>query len=563
MGEDSTQNRTKDREKLADRCIARCNAKGSTASKAIGAWMMSLVFVWLATLERGHERIQVLANEVRQVSYDSGTGTSWKRPAPSAIDQPTDSVDTVDAAATPPTAAPVAFHSRREERESPNNQKQEALSKYRRELTELPIFGVKIPVPRVIVPIVWSAALLMLLWYMLGVRAKLLHLAALAVKIRKTELGASDDDLHDLVGDGPWWLAPLPTRDHDVNREQLRRALGWSLKGRAAVVLAIAAFTVMYLIIARVTWIGVFWNEVYQDRRSLLTTANTVIIVLLGLAPLALFWRWFRTRTIPDQELGEARPDPMTRRELLAKTVALVVGTTVVSLLFKLKMGTAPKRRPRFRLGDKALPYKTTPALAEGFYLNPRRAADMVGARRRSSGTVHYVTDSGLIPHLSSSSTIRQSRLIRLADKTLAARPSSTQPTPLQSTTKPMDARVNLVASSQSFERAALERLNINIDTTLELLLQGLTHDMALKAAGELPSFRLYDLVAALAVRRDRLDILKKMDELIQRSSTAKQFEHRRAKWNDMNGRWRKRHVDKTKPVIWKTPWSSNVRYSL
>lgn len=119
--------------------------------------------------------------------------------------------------------------------------------------------------------------------------------------------------------------------------------------------------------------------------------------------------------------------------------------------------------------------------------------------------------------------------------------------------------RVNKSVAAYSFEQAALSHLKEeSMKSICLLLLIGITQD--LKFTKHLngkytPSFRLYDLLAGLAVRSDNEEYLVRMLSMIERTDNNLKtlFEERIHKWTNKDSRWyRKWHQGLR--AKWKVP---------
>lgn len=253
-----------------------------------------------------------------------------------------------------------------------------------------------------------------------------------------------------------------------------------------------------------------------------------------------------------------------------------------------------PKGKPR-------IPYmKTMPAsyvkagMKGGFYERPSTAPEKV--RRQGHGlatVIHYVTGGGRMPFVES---IR--RLKPLAAEVVspveAARAGQSRP------------HVNSGRCSAVYEMAALARVNEGkYREACQLLVEGINQDVLIKrSAGGLPSMRLLDLLATIAVRRGDDGYMRQLEEfvkpqtgpvrlLIERhpvstpaarkkrggkpeagSWTAVMndasldkikerrlaaFDARVAKWRNPDGEWYRNRTDGNRHVFWSMPVSWQV----
>jgi hypothetical protein len=122
----------------------------------------------------------------------------------------------------------------------------------------------------------------------------------------------------------------------------------------------------------------------------------------------------------------------------------------------------------------------------------------------------------------------------------------------------PARPRVNLTQSSPALEQAALLILQKqsleahDYDRACQMLLYAIKHDLYLKSKlRRLPSFRLYDLLAGLAVRFEREQYLVELEDLLDADISSVLFRSRREKWRNPESSWYKDWRNKKRPVQW------------
>jgi hypothetical protein len=107
--------------------------------------------------------------------------------------------------------------------------------------------------------------------------------------------------------------------------------------------------------------------------------------------------------------------------------------------------------------------------------------------------------------------------------------------------------RVNLARSSWALEQAVILTLQKNnlkptdYDRACRMLLHAVRHDLYFKSKlRKLPSFRLYDLLAALSVRFKRDEYLEELLKLVDANGNGELFRSRKEKWSNPDGIWHK-----------------------
>lgn len=118
--------------------------------------------------------------------------------------------------------------------------------------------------------------------------------------------------------------------------------------------------------------------------------------------------------------------------------------------------------------------------------------------------------------------------------------------------------RVNLRNASFAFENAVLFILNstdlrtIDYEAACRLMVYAINHDLRLSAdTGQLPSFRLYDLLAGVALRYDRSEYSAELLRLIKEFGLETLFQPRIKKWGDPNSSWHRRWNNLERPTRW------------
>jgi len=118
--------------------------------------------------------------------------------------------------------------------------------------------------------------------------------------------------------------------------------------------------------------------------------------------------------------------------------------------------------------------------------------------------------------------------------------------------------RVELSTASQAFDETVLSKLAPSqltykdYEKICELLAFAINHDILMKStSGQLPNFRLYDLLAGISVRYNRPDYLNQMLRLIENSNNADIFRSRMRKWQDNGSSWYRQWSNRRQPITW------------
>lgn len=213
------------------------------------------------------------------------------------------------------------------------------------------------------------------------------------------------------------------------------------------------------------------------------------VLLILGTATWVVY-RWYRINRSASTSSSEGLTSEVTRRSFLSW---LILGVGAIGLSYSLFRSLAAKNglqtssalrvlKPRFRWRKRAAGYISK--LDPGFYVNTK------------SQIIHYVEEDNRIRCVSN---ISESRLKRVDPTTIRI-----------NTSRPL---ANQACASYSFERAAISYLQQkNPEKACQLLLFAISQDLR---PGKRPSFRLYDLLAGIAVRFDKKTHLMQMIHLI------------------------------------------------
>lgn len=180
-----------------------------------------------------------------------------------------------------------------------------------------------------------------------------------------------------------------------------------------------------------------------------------------------------------------------------------------------------PKGKPRFRYKKTAPTSYVKAGMRSGFYERPSTAPQKVRQQGHGLTTViHYVTGEGRMPFVES---INERKLKPLATDAVspvaAARSGASRP------------RVNSGRCSAVYEMAALRRVyEGKYDEACQLLVEGINQELLVKrSTGGVPSLRLLDLLATIAVRRGYDEYIRQLNGLAGAEGPLRQLLARRA----------------------------------
>ena len=237
----------------------------------------------------------------------------------------------------------------------------------------------------------------------------------------------------------------------------------------------------------------------------------------------------------------------LTRRAFLPWMIAGVTGIGFASI-FAFRRSSLSQPPAKFRLCPyftKPKKVRSAPQLTPGFYLNPE------------SSVIHYVPE-GKKPRYTGGMDARRLQPkdpLEAAILSVKSGVSGVNDSPANGSAPAKTPRVNPDRLSYSFEQAAISELKQNsIDKACELLLNAIQYEQQY-VGGYSASFRLYDLLAGVSVRFNKLDYLERMVAVIAKTrglTAQRKLADRLNKWRDPNSRWRKRWSDRSKQVQWK-----------
>ena len=325
------------------------------------------------------------------------------------------------------------------------------------------------------------------------------------------------------------------------------------------------------------------------------------IAILFPLLLITIYVFYFHKNQIyrRSREIHTPSKSIISRRRL----ILIMSGLSGLSIVFLLQSPLEPKVGIKVGISRKTSKTRSLfPKLPSGFYSRISAKSDSslkdlrtdsgesVGQKNSLGPSVlHYIGIDGLSSkrgQLPPAEKLRKTTPPRqiysqnqcqFSEKLSKDQSSSLAPEPTDDTLPPTNSestccetdispRVHLAAASWSFEEAALSilRSNSRIGDTksrevCELLLCGIQHDIIYKCKTSnnrkkaKPSFRLYDLLAGVAVRYRQDDSFRQLLKIIDSSQYKLLFEPRIEKWKDVNGPWRQHWRNKKKPVVWKS----------
>jgi hypothetical protein len=355
MPDDSNKEQLARVEKYAQAHFDRSYAISSGATKAAVAWVVALLIFWFQLLEPKLTDVRK-ARERRQTTQAASTlGRQARR-------QPADDF-----------------------------QKKQDLAKSVK--VKLP-FGIEFDWPPEWLVALWLALSLGLGWYLLDTRRRILQLISRGLRLLETEVKAEPPYVRKIVGNGVWWLAPLPRIEGSaLSPDRLRAALGWRSSVFSSKTLFLCVLiTVLVVIETRVFYVG-FCVSFYLTPGNWLLI--TIIDSLLFAATLMLFRYWLAPGKVPDLWADEpGSPNQPRRRWALRMMMRGVIPLGALALLFGSTSAFAaiarigkrqPSRKKRHVRRKRKRHAITDSSIKEGFYVNPRTSTVHTASRSCAS----------------------------------------------------------------------------------------------------------------------------------------------------------------------------------
>ena len=495
------------KKRLAERYLDKFHGKATVANGLFVAWGIALILIWLTGLEPKLEEVLDLRADESSLREQRGTylGISTK----------TDKLLPAEIKKTI-----------RAEGEKAIKESEDQLAKKRDTVKvafKLP--WAEFDVPTLYAPLIWQSLVLGLLNFLLHARVLLLRLAARATRLYLVELQVPETELQHYAGGAPWWIVPFPQQDGRVMATTYRHIVGLDQREWASYLFVVIFFIVLFALQARVASISWFITaeSSLDSNPHFHSLAGYIYLLLLG-STICVVVRWFTIRIVPDHFPNEENFNAITRRGFLGYSGLIVSLVAILPVLGGIQ-ALLRSRTPRFRR-DNALKVISTD-LAEGWYSNQR------------STVIHRVLKGGLIHSSNSVKTPLNVRNLSSVseDNVLLLVPN----------TKP---RVNLSRSSLSLEQAALQKLGSGaIDEACRFLLAGIQYSLVLDRYR--PNYRLYDLLASIAVRFKKEQYINDLGSLINRQHDPYLFRSRLGKWAAKTSSWRTRWSDTSKTIKW------------
>lgn len=536
---------------LALRCLDTARALVGRATNTSILWSLALGFVWLAGLEPKARALDELkarkrafANQQARQSYKRSSSAMLRR-VPDQVDEPTVSQDpplapksdaqsSSSEASSKETADNVSMPKGDAGLDSTARTKREQLGASQDSIARLKelanvsfqLPGVNGAIETVYAPLLWSIMLLGLIAYLYRARLEVLRLVVSALRSAGT---APEEARSSLLGDAPLWLAPVPSTSGDQpSRVDVERAIGWSMSHEQSTFLALAALSTTWLLQMRVVWLGfVVAESLGSDTFDTVLVPSLLVVVAVMTVGATIMW--IRAE-LPGATTFGTDVVHVTRRRMMAKA-ALGAAAVVVFPAYRWVRASGRlswwmpfgRSEPRFRTVSRDAPVQMS---AGAWVRNTRsRVVHYVVRKPVASGPAEqqgFVSRCG--GQVEGTSAILGVSF--LSEKNLIA---SKAP----ALTSDADGRPNLATVSRSFESAALDVLQSNtrngrvaadkLDEVFGLLLRGIEYD-ALRAgrAGRAPSYRLYDLAAALAVRYGHRGVIPSLEDAIRSGRYAR-----------------------------------------
>ena len=236
--------------KRAERFFERARGQASAVQNAAFAWLLALLVVWAGgiqpsgrrylaktqqqesvrlELEKKRESVRLELEEKRKALRKISEKGNPSHSVAIAVPLAQASEEGVDESGVPRSKAGLDAYSRWKELKGD-------LVDLHKELDELQV-GFKVPgvdlnIPLVVAPLVWILLMLGLIYTLAKARQRILSLTAQGARILLEDLSTPQPEISDIVGDFPFWLAPLPIHRAPTATKALalRSALGWENK---------------------------------------------------------------------------------------------------------------------------------------------------------------------------------------------------------------------------------------------------------------------------------------------------------------------------------------------
>jgi hypothetical protein len=567
----------------AEKLISRARDTAASATKIITAWGITLITIWLLTLEplangavrekrardlaqwdsveqvRAQKRHDRLRTQFLKQASETG-GPQAGTPAPREISV----TDTAKSAR--------ALHEQHAHR---------AISK-----VPFHLGSVELDVPATLAALLWLATSLGLLWYLSAKRAEVLHLFSQAVAACRNCPETLQAKMGLWFSGAPSWLAPFPLSEPDTGI-RVHGATGLRLDRGQSLLLPVLIFVGLLLLQLRVMWIGIL-ACIGQDRAFPDGALATMAALTLFGATLAVTLRWWQPRK---QAVDGKRPVDVSKRDFL-----LLVLWAPIAYAFA-SAGLSRLKRHRWpRWVHKEREVRPSGLLAAGFYVNPRSgivhsvgpdgrilrlgkkakldrfkqvsAAQVMGlvAASAAAASTHIAPEAAPVPAASTQTAPdtapapntasarapdqRASGLLQEAPRVPPVAATARQPETSPRRERP-PARVSFASYSLAYEAAALDHLRRGDPAgAAEMLLAAVRQNVDGVQRGRQGriNWRLYHLLGGVCLR---FDLAKQYEELVGILNALKldEAENLVAKWNNPEISWTKRWRDRTRPI--------------
>jgi hypothetical protein len=161
------------------------------------------------------------------------------------------------------------------------------------DLDEIELPGFRLKIPRVWTPLVWAFAALGLLAYLANRRRRILLLCVKTLTLHQSSRGSPAQSTDDLVGDVPWWVAPLPVRVMlgAVKAADLNAALGCDDR-RQGMAVGTLTFLCVVSVLAVIVLLDsmVFVSLLSQSRLETILVPSLTAFACWGIWSLAREW---------------------------------------------------------------------------------------------------------------------------------------------------------------------------------------------------------------------------------------------------------------------------------
>jgi hypothetical protein len=241
-------------------CLKRVTEISSSATKTAIVSFSALAVIWFGQIHPQYQVLHKVYPLLKQPYEDVMTSDAELQTIQEEIKK--GQTRNAGLSAGAPTASKTVSPKRISYLEGKAAKQQETVGNHGAELASLvntisfEVFGLKLPVPPLWAAVVWNILLLALLLYLAQSRAAVWRLCGEGLSTLK-KLGKNTEELDEIAGSGPVWIAPAPSRPaattESVTIDDLRSAFGWNRLETLPSIAATAGFLLLGLLQLAVT----------------------------------------------------------------------------------------------------------------------------------------------------------------------------------------------------------------------------------------------------------------------------------------------------------------------